>query len=306
MSPMEHIKVDELPRLRQAILLAAFGGWGDAGEIATTTARLVVSRYGARKFASLDPEEFYDFTKTRPTTSILSNGERRLEWPANEFYHFSNEATGQDFLVLVGVDPHLHWKLFAGEIVELAQATGVESLLTLGGFLGEVAHSRIAPFTGRASRPDLAAKMSKLNVGDSKYQGPTGIHSVLQDACERAGLGTGSLWGAVPHYIPMIANPKVGAALARRLASLLELDLDLRELDRAARQFEGQVDEAIRGNPEIAAYVKQLEASQPEEEAAAEVVDEPSELPSGEAVVRDLEEFLRQSQQGGPGSGQPD
>jgi proteasome assembly chaperone (PAC2) family protein len=305
--PMEHIKVDELPRLRQAILLAAFGGWGDAGEIATTTARLVVSQYEAKKFASFDPEEFYDFTKTRPTTSILSNGTRQLEWPANDFYFFTNEATGQDFLVLIGVDPHLRWKLFAAEIVELAQATGADFLLTLGGFLGEVAHSRIAPFTGRASRTDLAARMTDINVGESKYQGPTGIHSVLQDACERAGLGTGSLWGAVPHYIPMIANPKVGAALARRLANLLELKLDLREQDRAARQFEVQVNEAIRGNPEIAAYVKQLEANQPDvEEVLAEADEEPTELPSGESVVRDLEEFLRQRQQGGPGSGQPE
>ncbi|HEX2171057.1 MAG TPA: PAC2 family protein [Dehalococcoidia bacterium] len=304
---MEHIKVDELPRLRQAIMLAAFGGWGDAGEIATTALRLVVKQYRAKKFASFDPEEFYDFTKTRPTTKILRSGERRLEWPANDFYCWRDEHGERDYLVLVGADPHLRWKLFTSEIIELAQATGVELVLTLGGFLGEVAHSRIAPFTGRSSRPDLHARLAELGVGESTYQGPTGIHSVLHDALERAGLGSASLWGAVPHYIPMVANPKVCAALARKLCDLLALDLDLREMDLSARQFERQVNEAIKGNPEIAEYVRQLEASQPEaDDIASEPAEDPPELPSGEAVVRDLEDFLRQRQQGGPGSGQPE
>lgn len=299
---MEHIKVDRLPTLRRTILIAAFTGWGDAGEIATTAARLIVRQHNAIKFASVDPEEFYDFTKTRPTTRVVSGAERVLEWPANDFYSWQPETGDRDFVILIGADPHLRWRTFTNEILELAQATNVDLVLTLGGFLGEVAHTRIAPFTGRSSRPDLEARLIELGVGASTYQGPTGIHSVLHDACERAGLGTASLWGAVPHYIPMIANPKVCAALCRKLSDLLAIDLTLRELDLAARQFERQVNEAIRQNPEIAAYVRQLESSGSGDSEEPEVpVEEPPELPSGEAVVRDLEDFLRRRQQPGPG-----
>ncbi len=301
---MESIKVDQLPTLRRTIMVTAFAGWGDAGEIATTAARRLVKQYRAQKFASFDPEEFYDFTKTRPTTRIISSTERSLEWPANDFYYWQDPAGDHDYLALIGIDPHLRWKHFVGEIVELAQSTNVEFILTLGGFLGEVAHSRIAPFTGRANRPEWEARMAELSIGPSSYQGPTGIHSVLMDACERVGLANASIWGAVPHYIPMIANPKVCAALLRKVSDLLALDVDVRELDLAARQFERQVNEAIRQNPEVAAYVKQLEANQAEEAAeAAEDPANPPDLPSGEAVVRDLEDFLRRRQQGDPEAG---
>lgn len=298
---MQYIEVDELPTLRRGMLLAAFAGWGDAGEIASTALRLLVKQKKARKFASLDPEEFYDFTKTRPTTRLAGNSERILEWPANDFYVWENPAGDRDYIILIGSDPHLRWKTYAGEIIELAQQTGVETIFGLGGFLGEVAHSRIAPFTGRANWPELEARMADLRVGASTYQGPTGIHSVLHDACERAGLGSASLWGAVPHYIPMVANPKVCAALCRKLSDLLEVDLDIRELDLSARQFERQVNEAVKQNPEIVAYVRQLEESQTED-AEVDLEETPAELPSGEAVVRDLEEFLRQSRQDNPGA----
>ena len=300
---MEYIKVVELPELRRGIIVAAFGGWGDAGEIATTATRLLIKQFRAKKFASLDPEEFYDFTKTRPTTRILSSTERTLEWPANDFYYWRDQAGDHDYLALVGVDPHLRWKHFVGEIVELARATGVEMILTLGGYLGEVPHSRIGTFTGRANRPDLEARLADLGVMPSSYQGPTGIHSVLMDATERAGLPNASLWGVVPHYIPMIANPKVCAALLRKVSDFLAIEVDLREMDLAGRQFERQVNEAIRQNPEVAAYVKQLEANLPPEEAVESLqAGGEAELPSGEAVVRDLEEFLRRRQQeGDPG-----
>jgi proteasome assembly chaperone (PAC2) family protein len=304
---MEFIKVDELPELRRGIMVAAFGGWGDAGEIATTATRLLVKQFRAKKFASLDPEEFYDFTKTRPTTQIVSSTERTLEWPANDFYYWQDQAGDHDYLFLIGIDPHLRWKHFVGEILDLAGATGVEMILTLGGYLGEVPHSRIGQFTGRANRPDLEARLADLGVMPSSYQGPTGIHSVLMDATERAGLPNASLWGVVPHYIPMVANPKVCAALLRKVSDFLAIDVDLREMDLAARQFERQVNEAIRQNPEVAAYVKQLEESLPPEETLErpDAGREP-ELPSGEVVVRDLEEFLRRRQQGGGSEGSTD
>ena len=127
---------------------------------------------------------------------------------------------------------------------------------------------------------------------------------VLSDAFTRAQIPVGSLWGNVPHYISASPNPKVVAALLSRLSEIYGLGLELSEMERAGRRFERQVNAALMQNPEVAQYVKQLEAR---EETAGDADDDDdseeerhtgtaADLPRGEDVVRQLEEFLRQRQ----------
>jgi hypothetical protein len=108
----------------------------------------------------------------------------------------------------------------------------------------------------------------------------------------------------VPHYISASPNPKVAHSLLSRLNTIFNLGLELNELDRAGRRFERQVNEALAHNPEVAQYVKQLEARDEEGETGTETeeasIQRPEsgggggELPRGEDIVRQLEEFLRE------------
>src|ERR671932_999506 len=99
---MEYVRWDERPKLRRPVLIAAFEGWTDAAEAATTAARYLRDRWGARPFASIDPEEFYDFTSTRP--EVRQDGlSRRIIWPANELFSTTVLAEGaRDVVVLIG------------------------------------------------------------------------------------------------------------------------------------------------------------------------------------------------------------
>jgi hypothetical protein len=134
----------------------------------------------------------------------------------------------------------------------------------------------------------------------SRYEGPTGIVGVLSDAFAKSNIPVGSMWGNVPHYISASPNPKVVHALLARLSTLYGLGLELSEMERAGRRFERQVNEALIHNREVAEYVKRLEERIEEPEPGTEEVDdEPpaggaGELPRGEDVVRQLEEFLRE------------
>ena len=134
----------------------------------------------------------------------------------------------------------------------------------------------------------------------SRYEGPTGIVGVLSDAFTRSQIPVGSLWGNVPHYISASPNPKVVHALLTRLSEIYGLGLELSEMERAGRRFERQVNEALMHNPEVAQYVKQLEAREetsPDDEPLEERrTGTSADLPRGEDVVRQLEEFLRQKQ----------
>jgi proteasome assembly chaperone (PAC2) family protein len=176
----------------------------------------------------------------------------------------------------------------------------VSTLVTLGGLLADVPHSGHARLTGSASDPSLAGRLHDLRVQGSKYEGPTGVVGVLNARARDAGLATASIWGNVPHYVSATPNPKVTVGLLRQLSALLNLDLDLGEWEPVVSSFESQVAEAIANNPEIEAYVRELEQAESTEPSAQS--PPAGDLPSGDAIVRELEEFLRRQR----GDDEPD
>ena len=81
----EHLRWEDRPNLRQPVLITAFEGWSDAADAASSAAGYLAGAWGARHFASIDPEEFYDFTAVRPRVRLDDTLERHIDWPSNEF-----------------------------------------------------------------------------------------------------------------------------------------------------------------------------------------------------------------------------
>lgn len=295
---MTHVRLLEEPTLRRPILILAFAGWNDASEVATTAVRFLVKRWEAKKFAEIDPEEFYNFARVRPRVRIDEDYTRLITWPENAFHYHTDPLLDRDFVLLIGIEPNLKWRTFCDEVIGVCRKVGITSTLSLGGLIADVAHTRPARLTAFSSDPDLTARFPELSIRRSRYEGPTGIVGVLSDAFARASIPVGSIWGNVPHYISASPNPKVVHALLSRLSTIYGLGLELSEMERAGRRFERQVNEALVQNPEVANYVKQLEAreeqSEPEETPQRGEASGPVDLPRGEDIVRQLEEFLRQ------------
>jgi predicted ATP-grasp superfamily ATP-dependent carboligase len=276
------------PELRRPLLIAAFRGWNDGGEAATTAAAYLRDRWGAEALAELDPEEFFDFQVTRPTVRLVDGVTRLIEWPASTFSHASLPA--RDVIVLLGIEPNVRWRTFTETVVNAARGLGVETAVTLGAFLADVPHTLPPPVTGSAGD---AARAEELGLSTSRYEGPTGIVGVLHDAFAKAGIPTASLWAAVPHYLPGGPNPKAARALVEKVSALAGLAVDTEPLVRAGETWEAQITATIEENAELAAYVKQLEAAASEREGL--------EIPTGEALAAELERFLRE-QRGEGGS----
>ncbi len=278
---MDHVRIDRRPELTRPAMVCAFRGWNDGGEAATAAAAYLRDRWEAQRFASLDPEEFFDFQVTRPTVRLVDGVTRRIDWPANDFFHAS--PGGRDVVLFLGIEPNVRWRTFIEAIVGLAGDLGVESLVTLGAFLADVPHTLATPLAGSAANPEEAAS---LGMSASRYEGPTGIVGVLHDAALRAGVHSLSLWAAVPHYLPGGPNPKAALALAEKAAGVVEAPIDTDTLARAGATWEQQVSESIAENPELSAYVQRLEELAGEREL--------TEIPSGEALAAELERFLRE------------
>ena len=284
---MDHVHWDDRPKLRRPVLVAAFEGWNDAADGASSAARYLKERWAARPFATIDPEEFFDFSSTRPQVRLTAGLQREILWPLTELSAAALPDTGRDVVVLVGSEPQLRWRTFAAQVVSVATELGAELVVTLGALLADVAHTRPVRVTGTAADPELVAR---LGLERSTYEGPTGIVGVLHDALRAASLQSASLWAAVPHYVAATPSPKATLALVRRTASLLSTPVTTDDLEQRAIDYERQVSEVVATDDDVAAYVRRLEQSAD--------ADNPLELQSGDALAAELERFLRE-QRGG-------
>jgi proteasome assembly chaperone (PAC2) family protein len=281
--------------LRAPAMVCAFEGWNDAGDAASTAVGFMSTALKAQRFAHVDTEEFYDFQANRPRIRLSEQeGRREIEWPTIEMYEAHLPEPAQRDLVLVqGVEPSLRWRSFSALIVELAEALGVQMVVTLGALLADVPHTRPVAMTGFASDPLLMERMGAHRPSD--YEGPTGIVGVLHSACAEAGLPSMSLWASIPHYVAAAPSPKAALALVRRMEGLVGISIDTAELEEATVGYERQVGLAVSSNPEVQAFVDRLE--QDEEDDEEEPDDRPlllEDLPSGDLLASEFQRFLRQ------------
>jgi predicted ATP-grasp superfamily ATP-dependent carboligase len=298
--------------LRRPVLLAGFGGWGDAGSAATIALRHVLGEVSPPASAMLDPSACYDFTVARPlTTRSLDGRGWSLEYPKVAFYPIMLPEAERDALVLLGPEPHFRWPELAPAIVTYAREAGVESMLTLGAYVGPVTH-RTAPVVRRTLDPQMSKRLDGLDLEDTDYEGPTAFVTALLHAAAAGGVTAASLWVATPPYL-QAGNPVAALALLEATGRVTQLPLEVAKLREVADGFLNDVDAALEEHPELAEQLKEmLEAEQDEEDedATFEVQcraryrgpdpdrpppDAPPGLPTGKSLVEAVEKYLRQA-----------
>src|SRR4051812_5950472 len=99
---MDYVRWQDRPQLRQPVLIAAFEGWNDAADAASSAARYMGEKWGARPFAVIDDEDFYDYTSTRPQVRLVAGITRRIDWPQTEMSWAELPGTSRDVVVLLG------------------------------------------------------------------------------------------------------------------------------------------------------------------------------------------------------------
>ena len=282
---METMHWERRPKLRRPALVCSFKGWNDAAESATTALGIMATRFGAERFGAIDPEEFFDFQVTRPTVRLTEGVTRVIEWPELELSSARPAEGKRDVVFLTGAEPNLRWKTFSTTVVDIARELGVDMVVSLGALLADVPHTRPVQITGIAAD---AALSERLGFTATRYEGPTGIVGVVQDAATKAGMLAASLWAPVPHYVATVPSPKATLALLSRLQDLLEVSIDMTDLEEAAVDYERRLDEAVASEPEVRMLVERLERQVDDDEISFR------NLPSGDSIAREFERFLKE------------
>lgn len=277
--------------LTNPIMVAAFEGWNDAGDAASTAIEHLQLTWEAKPLAEIDPDEYYDFQVTRPTVRMVDGLTRRVEFPTTRLTVCRPPGSATDVVLVHGIEPNMRWRKFAAELLGHIERLGVTTVVTLGALLMDTPHTRPVPVSGTAYDPAAA---EKYGLEQTKYEGPTGIVGVFQDMCVQAGIPAISFWAAVPHYVSQPPSPKATLALLHRVEEVLDVEVPLGALPEQAEEWERTVSEMADEDEDVRNYVRALE-----ERGDAEI--EITEA-SGDAIAAEFERYLRRRGRG-PGRG---
>ncbi|MCA1007840.1 PAC2 family protein [Rhodococcus hoagii] len=281
----------DVPPLRDPVLIAAFEGWNDAGDAASGAVEHLELTWDAKPLAELDSEDYYDYQVNRPIIRQVDGVTREIVWPTTQLSLCTPPGSDRDVLLLRGIEPNMRWRSYCDELLEFVEELGVHTVVILGALLADTPHSRPVPVTGTAHSIEAAEQFS---LEKSRYEGPTGIAGVLQDACVKAGVPAVSFWAAVPHYVSQPPNPKATVALLQRVEEVLDIEVPLGDLPNQAEDWEESVSEMTQDDEEIAEYVRSLEERGDAETDISEAISKID----GDALAAEFERYLRRR---GPG-----
>lgn len=275
--------------LGSRIVIVAFDGWNDAGEGASGAVEALRAATDYDLVHSVDPELYFDYQYTRPSTRMDAEGHRQLKWPEAGLWRprASGDGTTPEFWLLTGVEPARTWQAFASEFIDIALRDDITGVVTLGAMLSDVPHTR--PISIFASSPNEQVRETH-GLERSLYEGPVGILSVIEHFAESAGIPTASLWASVPHYVATATpSPKVTLALLDRLEELTGVDVSRDHLRTEAAAWEASIDAAAADDEDMAEYIRQLERTR-------DTWDSPEA--SGDAIAQAFERYLRRRDDG--------
>ncbi|TMD62763.1 MAG: PAC2 family protein, partial [Chloroflexi bacterium] len=101
---MEYIHYHSEPELRDPVVIAAFGGWNDAADSATTAIKFLIDRWKPTKLAEFDIEDFFVFSETRPTIKYVDGIQRTIVWPSCQFLAHKTPDLSHDIILYLGAE----------------------------------------------------------------------------------------------------------------------------------------------------------------------------------------------------------
>lgn len=228
----ERVKV----RLRNPILIGGFPGLGHVGKISVF---YLAKQLKAKKLADLYSPYF-------PNHVIVSSS-GRVRLPRAQFYFWRNpKDEGRDLILLSGDSQAQGFEgqyNVVSKILEYAEQNGVETVITVGGYLAKSGSEEPRVVSISPNRA-LLNKMIKAGAEPSPAGNPiVGIAGLALGLARLRKIKAGCLLGETIGHMP---DPKTAKAILRVLLRFIDIDLDLsyldEEIEKSKKVFERMED----------------------------------------------------------------
>ena len=259
----DKLKIYERPKFNNPRLLLGFSGWMNGGEVSTGTVKCLIDKLDAQKFAEIEPTGFYIYSFPgsmeitalfRPHTQIKDGIIESYEIPSNTFFY----SEQSNLIMFLGKEPNLNWKKFADCIFSVCAEFGIEMIYFIGSVAGLVPHTREPRLFCSVSQAGLKDKFQHYGVKFANYEGPASIVTYLTTNCSNRDIKMVSLVAAIPAYVQG-NNPKCIEAVTRRIAGMLEMEMNFDDLTTISEEFEKKFHEVVNEQPELENNIHKLE-----------------------------------------------
>lgn len=286
MSP-NGIHIQELPDLKNPVLIAGFDGWGNALKISSGMTAYLIRSFKARQFAAMDADVYYRYDELRPVVHIEDGVLKRFSPPEGAFYAARTAADQPDLVILQADEPHLSWVGFANEFYNICEKLKIETVITMGSMYDHVLHTDRV-ISAISSNTTLASALQEKGVNSITYQGPSAIHSIIHSAGAKRNVACMSLWCHCPYYLQGTTHFGILAHLGKLLGALGGFELSTEDLEASWEKLHVQIEQLIQNNAELQAVVKQIRKAKVRGTAA----EMKGSLSSGQKIIN-IQDFLQ-------------
>ncbi len=275
------------------VLFYSLTGFVDAGQAGAMAADAVMTTFERKLLARFDADQLIDYRSRRPAMTFSGDHFSDLE-RFSLTLELVTDSAGAQFYVLRGPEPDFQWELFATAVGELVDRYGVKLAISGHGIPWAAPHTRPLRMTAHASRRELIAGSPRW-IDDVRL--PGNMLSLLEMRLGQAGVDAMGFAVHVPHYLSDIEYPPAAVALLDAVSEAADLDLPTAELRTAGADVLAKVDEQVEQAPQLQEAITNMEKAFDAESGAlglgqAGALPE-SEIPAGDALADEVEDFLR-------------
>ena len=251
------IIIEKSPELHKTTLIAGFEGWGNALNISNAMLSYLIRKLKAEPFARINPDHFYRYDENRPVVDIEDGILKTIDPPGGLFYTVDVPSDSSHLVLLKGDEPNLKWFRFAEDLSDFFKKLNISTFVSLGSMYDNVLHTdRIV--SGFASKKELSSLLTKKNILQVNYNGPSSIHSILHSECRKRDISCASLWCHCPYYLQGTTHYGLLSHIGEILSYIGNFSLDTEDLDKKWIELNQQIQSVVENNPELQKMIDEL------------------------------------------------
>jgi predicted ATP-grasp superfamily ATP-dependent carboligase len=281
MNPRVTIHMTEVPK--GLPMIHAFSGFVDAGHSIRQAVSHLTTTLPHQKVAELSIDDIYDYRARRPVMTFDRDHFSDVDMPRLSLDLFWDDHS-KPFLLMHGPEPDLGWQEVTQVVIELAENFKVGKTVGLQAIPWPAPHTRDLLVTPHASDPTMVEpRPSPVD----RVEVPGSLTTLIEFATGRAGIPAQGFAVHIPHYLVNTDYPTGAITVLDELGKAAGLAVDHGDLPRLATEVRAEIDESIASTTENQEVVEALE-----QQHDAEVATWPGQLPSGDELMDQIEQFL--------------
>lgn len=284
----------EVPRRQfseRPILIHALDGFLGAGSAPRIAAAELSSGHG-EILHSFDVDSFFDYRARRPLIKFREDHYQDYDAPSLDLV-LEHDLDGRPYLLLAGPEPDFGWEAFVSDVHDVIEEFDVSLTLGMAAVPMGVPHTRPLMITSHGTRPEL---VDRKNLWSAEVIVPASAQALLEYRLGQLGHDAAGYVVHVPHYLAQIEYPSAAVALLDAITDRTGLRIDIEELrlrqGTALAEIQQQINDQDGGEL-LTGLEEQYDAFT--RGAAESLLASDEELPSGDELARQFEQFLARS-----------